>query len=148
MSNNEKYLYIGIDPGVHTGFAVWQSNIKMYRYLETLNFWSTIDFLQTFIREGLKQVTLVVIEDPNMNKPIFKQAGLSNMDYQRKAQNVGMNKKEASLIIDYCKREKLDFEIVRPSTAKWNHDFFKAATGIKKRCSQHVRDAVKLVHGR
>jgi hypothetical protein len=38
--------------------------------------------------------------------------------------------------------------MVRPTTAKWDRSMMRAATGITKPCSQHARDAAKLIAGK
>lgn len=142
-------IFIGIDPGESTGFAVWSSHHRCLIQHETIDFWTAIFQIQEYAdREGVKNVT-IVIEDPNLNKPVFLKKGVaSHAAEKRVAQNVGMNKKEADLILKYCEKYGIPFESVRPTTKKWDANIFGKITGIKARTSQHVRDAVKLVWGR
>ena len=144
--SKDKRFYIGIDPGVDNGLVVWDSKIKTYKLLITFSTCALLDFLVKKVKPKRNDY-LVIVEDPGLNKPVFDRGKMSEDKYKRIAQNVGMNKCRASIVTEYCQYHGIDFEIVRPSTAKWDHNFFKATTRMHRRYSQHVRDAVKLVHG-
>lgn len=140
---------IGIDPGVKTGFAVREIRLKTWVILLTLTFWETIDTLTALQEEY--QIRKVVIEDPNQNKPVFSKKGVSIDEVLKRekiAQNVGMNKRDAQLLITYCEKQGLPIIASSPtkkSLTKLSHEQFQRITGISKRCSGHVRDAVMLI---
>lgn len=145
--------FLGIDPGVKTGFAVWDSKNKVFHNYGETDFWGMVDFLYSCIERN--DIT-VVIEDPNQNKPVFDKDTPENIFDRNKArrtrekiaQNIGSNKREASLLIEYCQLKEIPCISVKPTTKKWDKALFKAATKITEEVSQHTRDAAKLVVGR
>lgn len=115
--------------------------------METTDFWSVVE---TLYRYTASLVPIIVhIEDPNGNKPVFIKPGANSAAIGRKiGQNVGSNKREASLLIELCKREDWPHTVHVPRKSKVKADEFKKYTGITDRTSQHVRDAVMLIYGR
>lgn len=165
-------LFIGIDPGVKTGVCNYSKG-KITELL-TLNFWETVDYLARLgsIQKQDAQTDpfklKVVIEDPNFNKPIFEDSKffrdlrtLANSGNWQKleeavksrgkqGQNIGSNKREAQLLIEYCKRQNIEVTQrppVKGHLAKMDAVKFELITGYKKRSSQHARDAAGLVFG-
>jgi len=157
-------LIIGIDPGVHTGYCVWNKDIKHISDYATLDFWSAIDKIRAMLDKCLSDGTDVTvrIENPGLNKPVYfsNKKGVKGFRASlRVAQNVGGNKRDAELLIAFCRRIEILYkgsvisrltgsfkvEVIKPSSKKWTAEMFKAVTGIKTRVSQHVRDAAKLV---
>ncbi len=143
--NHAEYdVLIGIDPGVNTGIAVKHKEGELV--LTTVTFWETIIELNANTVKGRK--LLVVIEDPNLNRPTFAKKGVSAGEikkFGKVSQNVGMNKMMARLLIEYCELNKIPVQTVRPKTAKWTAEALKAYTGYVGKSSQHARDAAKLI---
>lgn len=145
-------FYIGIDPGVSTGYAVYQrkrGEAGTIRELRTVTFaW----VLKELPARYIPSTTRVVIEDPGQNKPMFDKDIPQTIEHLlpllKIAQNVGANKREAELLIELI--EALGFEVIRirPTAHKWTEKEFKQFTGYAGRCSQHARDAARLVWGR
>lgn len=146
-------IYIGIDPGVKTGWAAWTTEGKMLYSLKTLSFWQTISEIYKIGGEfcNEKESLVFVIEDPTQNKPVFFRPGIDSPQMvSRIAQNVGSNKRDCQLLIE--KIEELGFKIIkkRPgarSFTKLNAEQFKSMTRVDIKCSQHARDAAGLVFG-
>lgn len=146
--------YIGIDPGRSTGVAVYNNKTKKIHELKTLDFWTTISFVRSFIQYmgGLMSTNdtfEVVMEDPQLNAPIFKDRhGRKSIDVQLDiAQKVGRNKENAFLLTQYFKTNGIKFRIVKPMSGKWNAIYFKQVTGFSDGGNQHQRDAAKIVYG-
>lgn len=141
-----RYL-IGIDPGVKTGFAIYDRTEKEFIYLDTLDFWNAITMIENFKMQVGISYFKVIIENPNLNRPTFNrnQNARSNT---RISQNVGQNKRDASLLIQFCKREGIEVQEIKPTATKKDAEFFSKITGYKGRCSQHGRDAALLVYGK
>lgn len=140
---------VGIDPGRNTGLAIRYPDGT--HKLLTLDFWRTVFQIQklkaTCKESGIKLI--VYIEDPNLNKPTFLKAGVQNhASNTRISQNIGQNKKEAELLIQYCRISGINVIAVKPTTSKWSAKEFKLYTKIEDRCSQHAKDAYKLISGR
>ncbi len=141
-------LLIGIDPGVHTGFASWDTDKKEFTVLKTLTFWKTIKAFEAIDLETPKELIHVYIEDPGGNKPTFGRSRMSKAILDRKSQNVGSNKAEARLLIEYLKMNGYNYTAVVPTASKLKAEGFEKMTKITTRTSQHVRDAAFMVYGR
>lgn len=140
-------IYIGVDPGVNTGIASWNTKLKDFQILKTTNFWGCIDILNDFIKIknsfgdiGFK----VFIEDTTKSRVVF---GRNSMG---RSISVGMLIKETQLIIDFC--ENNDINIIKKiptknTLTKLNAKQFKQLTGWQGRTSQHSRDAGMMVYG-
>jgi len=140
-------IMIGIDPGVNTGFAVWNTVNKEFDELMTVDVFDCMKELQLW--QGLTRNSLrVYIENPNLNRPTFVRKGQSIRAMQKISQNVGSNKRDAQLLIDFCKKQGIDCQPVRPVRKKLCHSDFVRITKYQKRVSQHARDAAMLVWGR
>jgi hypothetical protein len=132
-------ILIGIDPGQHNGMFLYNKKRAEY-YCKTVSFWELIRELS----ERKKDNILVYIENPNLNKPYFnREVGFRAST--KIAQNVGSNKRDSQLIIEYMQINEIPYIEIRPTTSKWTDNEFKQITGIRERLSQHVRDAAKLI---
>lgn len=145
-SKKEIEYHIGIDPGVQTGIAIWIHSRQRFLELKTSSFWPTYKLVIKYKRKH-KDKLLVTIEDPGLIPPIFPRRGMSKMQMQKIAQNVGMNKAHAALMIQGLMKAGVQVQTVKPITKKWTDAMFRMITGVDKRVSQHVRDAAKLVVG-
>ena len=141
--------FIGIDPGIKTGFAVWCSINKQFDVIKTATFWEVYDEiteeLSSWEYESDLLTACIVIEDPGQNKTTF-QRRTNNKGMQRISRNVGANCREATLLIE--RFIELDYTVlpVRPTASKLDAKAFKRMTGYTKRTSQHGRDAAMLVY--
>ena len=144
---NTAKLFIGIDPGKTTGMALWVPGDKLLR-LHSGSFWEIYyDVLQYD-----KECTVIVVEDPNKNRPVFPRHGASKKEIIKIAQNVGMNKRDAQLLIEGFRLEGYTVVQVKPRGSKYSRGKmdakqFSAMTGYKGSSNQHNRDAALLVYG-
>lgn len=164
-----KKLVIGIDPGQQTGVAYALNGV--IKAHDTLDFYACIQ--KMFEIRGYKSEydkIIVFMEDPNLNKPtflpkdmkadIFRRPSpcldgkpLESQDSSlriamRKAQNVGMNKKEASLMMTFLQKMGFEVRTIRPQSKKLSADEVQRLTGYTKSTNQHTRDAIMLILGR
>lgn len=139
--------FVGIDPGVDTGYVEYSKATNSMHVLKTCSFWKTVQALTQLQNMGTSFA--VIIEDPGLNKFMYYQdKRASNFaTFQKTAQNVGMNKAYARLLIEFLEDFNIPYFPVKPVTKKWNNAYFKKITGYTFKTSQHVRDAVKLVWG-
>lgn len=142
-------IMVGIDAGISTGFAV--SLDKKLIEVTTLTFWETVEKIK-MLHDNFKndhKIT-VVIEDVTQNKPTFNR-GVNAQANTRISQNVGSNKRDCQLMIEYCENLGLSVLRVRPTKAsmtKLKAEEFKRITGWQGSTSSHSRDAGILLLGR
>ena len=144
---SKKRFYVGIDPGVNTGWASWDSESKQFLNIYTTNFWDCITALKLLPKE-IVESCCVIIEDPNLNRPTFDRPGQNNFAMRKIAQNVGSNKRDAQLIIEWLEANKFEVIKVKPTTGKWDSKTFKSITKWEGSTNEHGRDAAKLIFGR
>lgn len=138
MQTNYRYT-IGIDPGTHTGVAVWNNATKELMSVETMKIHEAIEMLM--VLRGKAQFD-VVIEDPNTWVP-FK----SNADARVKAQGAGSVKRDFAIWRDFCNDYQIPMRKVRlqGTLKKMEAKYFHKLTGYVGKTSQHGRDAAMLV---
>lgn len=144
---------IGIDAGVNTGFAQWNTDKNEFDGILTLTFWEAItkleqiQELEQFIPEDRKMH--VYLEDPNVNKPTFFHKATASRVREKISQNVGSNKRDAQLIAEFCRYRSIKITLVPPNRkGKMKPEAFKQISNYKGKTSQHGRDAALLVLGR
>lgn len=156
-------IVIGIDPGDHTGLAVWDTGQQRFRLLATLPLhkamqevikWSTAAELRD-IRKGKK--VHVVCEDARQRTWFAPERNAS--EYRGKLMGAGAAKRDARIweeflsdkdvALPYADDLGLTFTMHKPQVhgTKWNADTFARYTGFTGRTSEHSRDAALLVYG-
>jgi len=133
--------YIGIDPGVKTGFCVWSKEDQRIRHLRTVPIHEAMEAVKYWHTTNPGQV-LVVVEDA-------RQATYGRKDDMHKAQGAGSVKRDCSIWQAYLEYLKVDYRTTRPkkSTTKLSADAFKKLTQFTGITSSHARDACMLVFG-
>ena len=135
---------IGIDPGVSTGFAVYDRQLKRIDYMNTLTFWAVYDWFIKYAEDDW----LIYIESPPKTRLYERQDKETGERRREKiAANVGSNSREAELLADGIERMGFEVKRVKPTRKKWTAQQLKIYTGIKIQTNQHVRDAIALVWG-
>lgn len=134
---------IGIDPGKHTGFAVYDLRTERFARLETLDFWSAFGAVMLYQPEMLSRV---VIELPD-TKHIWHKDAATRSAMQRQAVNVGSVLREAELLSMGLRKAGYPVENANPR-GKVDEKKFKMITGWTGRSNQHCRDAGLLCYGR
>lgn len=135
-------IYIGIDTGVNTGLAAWDSESRRF-----------LDVMTLPIHRAIRYVTdcpgcTVVIEDARKRKWIPREGSIKEM--KGRAMGAGSVKRDAKIWQDLCEDYGIAFEVVPPrkGATKWDAGVFSRITGWKGRTSNHARDAALLVFGR
>ena len=135
--NKTKHLLIGIDPGVRTGIAIYNTINSKFVLLETMSILKAFKVVKEY--SGLTD--LVIVEDAR--KVRYK------LDYL-KAQGAGSIKRDCQIWEEYLFMLGLDFIFVRPkkSITKLNNKIFAKITGYTGKTNEHSRDAGMLVYAR
>lgn len=140
---------IGIDPGKHTGLAVWDTATKRLIRVETVPIHEALARVYRYgtaidTRDRIK----VFFEDARQRKWLPKNATLS--EYRGHLMGAGSVKRDSVIWQDALTDWGIPFEMVPPhaGATKWTAETFAAVTGWKGRTSNHARDAALLVFGR
>ena len=138
-------IYIGIDPGTHTGVAVWDTREGKFLSLETLLIHRAMTFILTWSlkAEDTGQEIQIVFEDARQRKWYGNESNA-------KRQGAGSVKRDCSIWEDFCRDYQIPFVAVPPMKGgtKVSESYFKTISGWKGRTSNHARDAAMLVIGR
>ena len=136
-------IWIGIDPGEHTGVAVWDTDQRAFRLLATLPLHKALDLVREFSADAR-----VVFEDARQRTWFPRERNAS--EYRGRLMGAGAAKRDARIWEEFLTDERIPFEAHKPEAGgtKWSADYFARITGYKGRCSEHARDAALLVFGR
>ena len=134
-------FYIGIDPGTHTGMAVWDSKEGKFLSLETLPIHrAMVEVMNLRIGREIQ----VVFEDARQRK------WYGEGDTNAKLQGAGSVKRDCSIWEEFCKDYGIPFRAIPPvkGATKITPEYFKLISHYQGRTSEHSRDAAMLVIGR
>ena len=134
-------LVIGIDTGVQTGFACWNTLSRQLLYVETVKIHQAMVKVQQLYKAANAQI-LVRVEDARKRK-FFGNTG------REKLQGAGSVKRDAVIWEDFLSEHGIRFEMVAPknNATKMDADYFRKITGWPERTSNHARDAAMLCWG-
>lgn len=140
MKPNTYPIYIGIDPGTTTGFAIWDAECQSLISLETHTFFSALDRILDMKQ---KFNICVVVEDSTQRKWYGANAEV-------KRQGAGSIKRECKIWKEVLDGFKIPNKFCHPIKygTKINQERFKQITGWNQRTNNHVRDAAMLVYKR
>lgn len=136
-------IYIGIDTGTHTGFAVWDSTHRKFLRVDTLTIHEAL-FAVKAMRESGESIR-VIFEDARQRKWY----GNDWKKVQAKMKGAGSVERDCSIWDDFLTAEKIPFRAVPPQKGmtKLTPEYFKTITKWDARTSEHARDAAMLVYG-
>ena len=135
-------ICIGIDPGTHTGVAVWDSKEGKFLSLETMPIHRAMDLVR--MARDDNEAIQVIFEDARL-RTWFGKGNVS-----AKAQGAGSVKRDCSIWEDFLIDSGIPFVTTKPGNVatKVTPSWFRKLTGWEGRCSEHARDAAMLVFGR
>ena len=137
-------ILIGIDTGVHTGFAVAFDHGEggELQKVQSLSITQAMQSVLEYEDEHDLKDIMLYIEDAR--KRTWFTGG------REKAQGVGSVKRAAQIWEDWCKEQGINFKLIHPAanaTKKKVEDFTRM-TGWAGRTNEHGRDAAMLVFKR
>jgi len=141
MKNSKQYQYIiGIDPGVNTGCAVWDREMKTFELLGSNSIVMVQKLLLRFLTKGTS--FYVRLEDARKRK-WFGKSGREQL------QGAGSIKRDCQIWEEFFEHYNIPYELVPPKNNKTKLDAksFAKYTGYKLRTNEHARDAAMLVYG-
>lgn len=143
-------IFIGIDTGTHTGFAVWDNRKRTLIDVTSLPIHKAMERVKAYaeLEKSGGEHVVVRVEDPRQ-RTWFGTERMSREEERKKLQGVGSVKRDATIWEDYLTELGVEFEMVAPkrNITKMSQEYFKQLTGWKKQTNEHSRDAAMLVFG-
>jgi hypothetical protein len=133
-------IYIGIDPGVNTGVAVWNSETKNFYCIESM---TILDAMYIVNDQHIGCKINVIIEDARQRK-WFGNSGKEVL------QGAGSIKRDCQIWQEFLEANEITHYWVAPkdNRTKLSSAQFKAYTGYTGKTNEHGRDAAMLVFKR
>lgn len=139
-------IAVGIDPGVHTGLAVWDTTDRRFLDIRCSGIVDAMEYLLHVQRD--RGIGLVVFEDARQRKWIPREKDLSQ--FRGRAMGAGSVKRDCSIWEEWCNAHGIPFQNTPPKQGmtKLTDTAFRGITGWDLRTNEHGRDAAMLVFGR
>lgn len=138
-------IAIGIDPGVHTGFAVWHALERKFLQVRELRIhraFAEVDILATAFPE------FVVIFEDARKRQWFGSADQRQARYGAAIrEGVGSVKRDCAIWEEFLEDRGFAYSARLPCNTKWPAEKFRLFTGWAERTNEHARDAGMMVHG-
>lgn len=137
---------IGIDPGVNTGLAIWDTSTQDFVRLETDGIVTAMVELVEFLRyRGAMDNCEIFIEDARKRTYLPREKNLS--EYRGKLMGAGSVKRDCAIWEEFAIYYGIPIQFIPPrrGATKWPADYFARVTGWTGRTSNHARDAALLV---
>ena len=136
-------ILIGIDPGVNTGLAIWDTVTRELVDVQTMQIHTALELVKGDARLYGEGNLRVIFEDARMR-------GNSGAKSAAMAQGAGSVKRDCKIWEDFLTNLGVSWQAVSPKTkgAKVSAEYFRKLTGWEGRTSEHARDAAMLVYGR
>lgn len=130
--------FIGIDTGVNTGMAVWDSVLNCFVFVESMAIHTAMERVKALVSATNLQGVFIRVEDARK--------WTHGTDAIR-AQGAGSVKRDAKIWDDFLSELGAYYEMVRPNKffTKWDAVKFRQLTGYDKTTNGHGRDAATLV---
>lgn len=136
-------ICIGIDPGTHTGIAIWDTREGRFLSLETLPIHQALVKVMVW-KDNVGNDLQVVFEDAR------QRTWFGHGDTNAKLQGAGSVKRDCSIWEDFCRDYNISYWAKPPikGATKVSSSYFKTISHWPGRTSEHSRDAAMLVIGR
>ncbi len=139
-------LVCGIDPGVNTGLAIWDTVARAFLDIRCSGIVDAMRYLLAL--QGENKIGLIVFEDARKRKWIPREKDLK--EFKGRAMGAGSVKRDCSIWEEWCKYHRIEFVKTPPRAGmtKLTDRYFQGITGYDRRTNEHGRDAAMLVFGR
>ena len=137
-------FYIGIDPGVKTGIALYDTERKGFEMIQTSGIVQAQNFLARF---PSKERLFVRLEDARKRTWIPKERDIKQV--MGRAKGAGSVSRDCQIWEEFLLYMGIPYELVAPQNNKTKLDakLFSNYTGWKMKTNEHGRDAAMLVFG-
>ena len=137
---------VGIDPGVNTGLAVWDTVSRAFLDIRSSGIVDAMEYLRRLHSE--RTISLIVFEDARQRKWIPREKDLK--EFKGRAMGAGSVKRDCTIWEEWCKYHHIECVKTPPRAGmtKLSDAFFQGLTGYDRRTNNHGRDAAMLIFGR
>lgn len=135
-------LTLALDPGTHTGIAIYDPKQKKIIKTHSTDFFGAFKFLKSLDRDSVNVVVEVASTFVyNRNN------GEKGMSRDKMCFLMGGTRREGQLMAIGCRILGFNVKEVQPIPAKkWTAEQLKRELGFDARTNQHVRDAARLAY--
>lgn len=141
-------IIVGIDPGVHTGFATWDMSAKRLESVMSVQIHDAMDRVRNLRDAGM--LRCVVFEDARQRTWFGAADARQQKSGAGVREGVGSVKRDCTIWQDFLTSLGVPFEAVKPmkGATKLDAKQFKAITKWHGTTNNHGRDAAMLIIGR
>ena len=141
-------IYIGIDTGVHTGYAVYDSRIQQLTAVGTDKIHNVMQLVSGLNDVSKEKGDNIRVRVEDARKRTWYGFHTAKQDRAR-LQGAGSVKRDAQIWEDFLTDLCVDFEMVAPknNATKLTAESFRQLTGWAGKTNEHGRDAAMLVYG-
>ena len=135
----------GIDPGVNTGLAIWDTSARMLLEVRCCGIVEAMAYLLDLHHE--RRINMIVVEDARQRRWIPRERDLRQV--KGRAMGAGSVRRDCSVWEEFCKFYGIEFNPRPPrnNVTKLSALQFQSITGYDRRTNEHGRDAAMLVFG-
>jgi len=139
--NPKPTIYIGIDPGTHTGIAIWDCKSSTLTEISTMKAHAAMDAVLLIFWE--KPSICVLFEDARL-RTWFGNTG------KERLMGAGSIRRDCTIWEEFLTDYGIPFETVPPKNVrtKLSAEQFERYTGWTQKTSEHGRDAAMLIFGK
>ncbi|MFV5376549.1 hypothetical protein [Acinetobacter calcoaceticus] len=145
-------VLIGVDTGVHTGFAVAfdQGKGGVLQDVSSLTITQAMSRVLELVELHSKAKIMLYIEDARLRTWFGNADARQARSGAGVREGIGSVKRDAQIWEDWCKELGLKYQMIHPAANKTKTDakYFLKLTGWAKRTNEHARDAAMIVFGR
>jgi len=142
-------IYVGIDPGVHTGLAKWCSPERRFMLVTSTLIHEAMEVVLELHRAGT--LHSVTFEDARQRSGYYGGMDAKQARYGAGVrEGVGSVKRDCSIWQGWLEHHGIPFYSIPPraGATKWPSSTFARLTGWTDRTNEHGRDAATLVIGK
>jgi len=145
-------VLIGVDTGVHTGFAVAidQGKGGELQDVGSLTITQAMSKVLELVDLHGKANIMLYIEDARLRTWFGNADARQARSGAGVREGIGSVKRDAQIWEQWCIEQGLKYKMIQPAANKTKTDakYFLKLTGWAKRTNEHARDAAMLVFGR
>jgi hypothetical protein len=134
-------ILVGIDPGVNTGFALWNAQSRELLRVECHSITQAQAMLVS--EHAKRPIALVIFEDARK----IRLGGGATYGDRHRLQGVGSVKRDSAIWEEFLTMHGIPFVGRKAAGTKLADEPFRKLTGWKGRTNNHARDAAMIVFG-